>query len=322
MATSKPAIVFMGTPEFAVESLKAVIGAGYPVKAVVTSPDKPSGRGLQLHASPVKEYALENHLTVLQPFKLKDESFIHTLQSLHADIQVVVAFRMLPFEIWSMPPLGTFNLHASLLPQYRGAAPINWAVMNGEEKTGVTTFYINHEIDQGSVIFTEETRIEPDETAGDLHDRLMVLGARLVMKTIRAIENGTADKREQHLITVEGPLKSAPKIHRNNCKIKWDSNIHTVYNFIRGLSPYPGAWSEIVSAKGETLIAKIYYATAVRCSHEKNYGTVETDGKTYLSVAARDGFVHIERIQLQGKNQMGVAEFLRGFPLPGECSFQ
>lgn len=322
MANSKPSIIFMGTPEFAVESLKAVIEAGYPVKAVVTSPDKPSGRGLQLHASPVKEYAIKNHLTVLQPLKLKDADFISTLHSLQADIQVVVAFRMLPYEIWSMPPLGTFNLHASLLPQYRGAAPINWAVINGEVKTGVTTFYINHEIDQGSVIFTQETEIKQDETAGDLHDRLMAMGAQLVVKTINAIENSTAYKREQHLMTVEGPLKSAPKIYRNDCRIKWNSDVHTVYNFIRGLSPYPGAWSEIISPKGDKLIAKIYYATAVHCLHDRNYGSVETDRKTYLSVAVKDGFIHIERIQLQGKNQIGVAEFLRGFPLPGECSFQ
>ena len=322
MRSSNPGIVFMGTPEFAVESLKAILEAGFTVKGVVTSPDKPSGRGLKLHPSPVKEFALKHHLPVLQPLKLKNEEFIEELKHLQADLQVVVAFRMLPEEVWSMPPLGTFNLHASLLPQYRGAAPINWAVMNGEKKTGVTTFFLNHEIDKGSVLFTEETPIEPNETAGDVHDRLMIIGAGLVVKTIMAIADGSAAGIEQHLLQPSVPLKSAPKIFKQDCRIHWDQDAETVFNFIRGLSPYPTAWSEIINAKGEIQTIKIYNGTIINRAHCREYGAIETDGKTYLCVAVKNGFISIERIQLQGKKQMGIGEFLRGFPRPSECVFQ
>ncbi len=322
MKRSLPGIVFMGTPEFAVESLKAILEAGFPVKCVITSPDKPAGRGLKLHASPVKEFALQHHLPVLQPVKLKDPEFLTVLKSMQADLQVVVAFRMLPEEVWSLPKLGTFNLHASLLPQYRGAAPINWAVINGETKTGVTTFFINHEIDKGSVIFSEEIPVGRTETAGDVHDRLMALGAKLVVKTIAAIADGSASNHEQHLIEISGPLKSAPRILKNDCRIKWNMDSEAVYNFIRGLSPFPTAWSEIINTHGEILTVKIYFGTIVNRVHCRECGAIESDGKTYLCVAVKDGFINIESIHLQGKKRMGIAEFLRGFPQPSECVFQ
>jgi methionyl-tRNA formyltransferase len=312
----------MGTPEFAVESLKTIIEAGFPVRGVITSPDKPAGRGLKLHASPVKEFALLHDLPVLQPAKLKDPEFLEALKNLQADLQVVVAFRMLPEEVWSLPKLGTFNLHASLLPQYRGAAPINWAVVNGETKTGVTTFFLNHEIDKGSVIFSEEITIGRSETAGDVHDRLMAVGAKLVVKTIAAISNGSAVSREQHLMEVPDPLKNAPRIFKKDCRIKWEMNAETVYNFIRGMSPCPTAWSEIINTRGEILTVKIYFGTIINRVHCREYGAIESDGKTYLCVAVRDGFINIESIQLQGKKRMGIAEFLRGFPQPADCVFQ
>jgi methionyl-tRNA formyltransferase len=322
MKPSRPDIVFMGTPEFAVESLKAILETGYPVKGVITSPDKPSGRGLQLHPSPVKVFAAEHHLPVLQPLKLKDPGFLTDLKKLEADLQVVVAFRMLPEEVWNMPRLGTFNLHASLLPQYRGAAPINWAVMNGETRTGVTTFLLNHEIDKGSILFTEAIDIGLQETAGDVHDRLMTLGAGLVVKTIQALADGTVIAQNQRLLDAEEPLRPAPKIFRNDCRIHWDNPTEKIYNLIRGLSPYPAAWTEIITSKGEVLSAKVFFATVINRSHCREYGAVESDGKSYLSVAARNGFINIESIQLQGKKQMGIAEFLRGFPQATDCLFQ
>ncbi len=322
MKSSPPGIVFMGTPEFAVESLKAIIEADFPVRGVITSPDKPAGRGLKLHASPVKEFALKHRLPVLQPAKLKDPEFLAILKSLHADLQVVVAFRMLPEEVWSLPKLGTFNLHASLLPQYRGAAPINWALINGETRTGVTTFFLNHEIDKGSILFSEEVPVGRSETAGDVHDRLMTVGAKLVVKTIASIANGNAVSREQHLLEIPEPLKSAPRILKNDCRIKWEMDAEKVYNFIRGLSPYPTAWSEIINARGEILMVKIYFGTIINRVHCRDCGAIESDGKTYLCVAVRDGFINIESIQLQGKKRMGIAEFLRGFPQPNDCIFQ
>jgi methionyl-tRNA formyltransferase len=322
MAINKPGIVFMGTPEFAVASLEAIVNAGYTVKGVITSPDKPSGRGLQLHPSPVKEFALKHDLPVLQPLKLKDPEFLKDLQNLKADLQVIVAFRMLPEEVWQMPRLGTFNLHASLLPHYRGAAPINWAVINGETKTGITTFFINHEIDKGLVIFTEETIIGDNETAGDVHNRLMVLGAQLVIKTIASIAGGTARTIDQHHLIVSEPLKPAPKIFKNDCKISWNNNIKKLHDLIRGLSPYPTAWSELITCNGEILIVKIYSGTPVKKQPQQRPGTIETDEKSFLRVAALDGFINIESIQLQGKKQMAVAEFLRGFPQIKECRFQ
>jgi methionyl-tRNA formyltransferase len=321
MSYSGPGIIFMGTPEFAVESLKAIIRAGYPVKGVVTSQDKPSGRGLQLRSSPVKIFARENKIPVLQPLKLKDPDFLEALRNWHADLQVIVAFRMLPEEVWSMPPLGTFNLHASLLPQYRGAAPINWAVMNGDTKTGVTTFYLNHEIDKGSVIYQEEIDISPEETAGDVHDRLMIIGAELVVKTIEGIGSGKVTAIDQHLIENTVPLRPAPKLFKSDCKIDWSRDSISLYNFIRGLSPHPAAWSELLTVEGELLKVKIFFARTTKDSRIGKPGTVSTDSRNYLHVATGDGMIAIERIQLEGKRQMNTSEFLHGFSI-ANCSFQ
>ena len=321
MALSGPGIVFMGTPEFAVESLKAIITAGYPVKGVVTSQDKPSGRGLQLRPSPVKIFALENHIPVLQPLKLKDPDFLQALHNLHAGLQVIVAFRMLPEEVWSMPPLGTFNLHASLLPQYRGAAPINWAVMNGEIKTGVTTFFLNHEIDKGSVIYQEEITISPEETAGDVHDRLMIVGANLVVKTIEGIASGKVTAIDQHLIENILPLRPAPKLFKDDCKIDWNRDSVSLYNFIRGLSPYPAAWSELMTGKGDVQKVKIFFARPVIGPNKGTPGTLSTDNRNFLHVSTGKGMIAIERIQLEGKRQLNTPEFLQGFSA-ANCRFQ
>jgi methionyl-tRNA formyltransferase len=321
MALPGPGIVFMGTPEFAVESLKAIIRAGYPVKGVVTSPDKPSGRGLQLRSSPVKIFALENNIPVLQPLKLKDPEFLESLRNWQADLQVIVAFRMLPEEVWSMPPLGTFNLHASLLPQYRGAAPINRAVMNGETRTGVTTFFLNHEIDKGSVILQEEIAISPEETAGDVHDRLMVTGAGLVLKTIEGIASGMITPVDQHLMESNNPLLPAPKLFKADCRIDWQRDTLPVYNFIRGLSPHPAAWSELLTVEGDILKVKIFFARPVSESPAGIPGSLITDNRNYLHVFTGNGLIAIERIQLEGKKQLNIAEFLHGFPVTG-CRFQ
>lgn len=321
MALPDPGIVFMGTPDFAVESLKAIVAAGYPVKGVVTSPDKPSGRGLQLRSSPVKIFALEHNLPVLQPLKLKDPDFLDSLRSWQADLQVIVAFRMLPEEVWSMPPLGTFNLHASLLPQYRGAAPINWAVMNGESRTGVTTFFLNHEIDKGSVIYQQEIAISPEETAGDVHDRLMVIGADLVVKTIEGIASGKAGAIEQQLMENVESLRPAPKLFKADCKIDWGRDSVSLYNFIRGLSPHPTAWSEILTPDGEALKVKIFFARPVDLPNGGKPGTIDTDNRNYLNISTGDGVISIERIQLEGKRQMNTPEFLHGFSA-ADCRFQ
>jgi len=321
MALSGPGIVFMGTPEFAVESLKAIVRDGYPVKGVVTSPDKPSGRGLQLHSSPVKIFALEHNIPVLQPLKLKDPDFLEDLRNWQADLQVIVAFRMLPEEVWSMPPMGTFNLHASLLPQYRGAAPINWAVMNGETKTGVTTFFLNHEIDKGSVIFQEKINIGPDDTAGDVHDRLMVIGADLVVKTIKGIASGKAGAVEQHLMENVTPLRLAPKLFKADCKIDWNRDPFSLVNFIRGLSPYPAAWTELITSGGDVLKVKIFFARQAAVTDAGQPGTVYTDNRNYLHVSTGAGRIAIERIQLEGKKQMNTTEFLHGFTVT-HCRFQ
>jgi methionyl-tRNA formyltransferase len=280
---------------------------------VVTSPDKPSGRGLQLRSSPVKIFALENNIPVLQPLKLKDPEFLESLRKWQADLQVIVAFRMLPEEVWSMPPLGTFNLHASLLPQYRGAAPINWAVMNGETRTGVTTFFLNHEIDKGSVIMQEEIDIMPEETAGDVHDRLMVTGAELVVKTIEGIASGNAGAIDQHSMENIVPLRPAPKLFKADCRIDWNRDSVSLYNFIRGLSPYPAAWSELLTSKGEILKVKIFFARPLNEPQSENPGTVTTDNRNYIHVSTGDGRIAIERIQLEGKKQMNTPEFLHGF---------
>jgi len=308
-------IVFMGTPEFAVESLKALVENGYNVVGVITAPDKPAGRGRQLSESAVKKYAVENNLHVLQPEKLKNPEFIIELESLKADLQIVVAFRMLPELVWSMPPLGTFNLHASLLPQYRGAAPLNWAVINGETETGVTTFLLSHEIDTGLIIFQEKVIINENDTVGDLHDRMMDIGANLVLKTVNALAEGGVQPIDQTtLIEVQDRVMHAPKIFKEDCRIDWTRDTESVRNLIRGLSPYPTAWTELVHPeKSEILTAKIYAANCDNDSLPAAPGTILTDGKKYLKIACPNGWLSITDIQLSGKKRMKTDELLRGF---------
>ena len=307
-------IVYMGTPDFAVESLRCLVEGGYNVVGVVTGPDKAVGRhGSVLQPTPVKQYAVEHGLRVLQPERLKDEAFIEELRSLEADLQIVVAFRMLPEVVWSMPPLGTFNLHASLLPQYRGAAPINWAVINGDTETGVTTFFLKHEIDTGAVIRQVRVPIADTDCVGDVHDRLMLLGGRVVCETVDAIIDGTAHTTEQEeMITEE--LRPAPKIFKDTCRIDWNRPAKQVYDFIRGLSPYPAAWTTLVTPDGTEQVVKIYAATLTSNSQQP-VGTLITDGKSYLHVATAHGTLSIETLQLAGKKRMNVGDFLRGFRL-------
>ena len=302
-----PKIIFMGTPDFAVASLAALVEAGQHIAAVVTAPDKPSGRGLKLMPSPVKIYAESKGLKILQPEKLRDKLFLQELAELKADLFVVVAFRMLPEVVWSMPKLGTFNLHASLLPQYRGAAPINWAVINGETETGVTTFLIEKEIDTGKIIFQEKETIMPDDTAGDVYIRLMKKGAGLVVKTVEAILSGHFPQSAQ---TNSGELRLAPKLFRENGQIDWHSSSRSIHNLVRGLSPYPSAWTTL---KG--LNCKIYKTEVVNQYNTDLSllpGTHLTDGKTYLLFRTSDGWLSVKELQLEGKRKMGIEEFLRG----------
>ena len=308
-------IVFMGTPDFAVESLKALVENGYQIVGVITAPDKPAGRGRQLSESAVKKYAVENNLNVLQPEKLKNPQFIEELKSLNADLQIVVAFRMLPEIVWSMPPMGTFNLHGSLLPQYRGAAPLNWAIINGETETGVTTFLLSHEIDTGRIIFQEKTTIEENDTIGDLHDRLMILGAGLVLKTVDVLAEEKAEPIDQNqLFDHPNQIKHAPKIFKEDCLIDWSNDCESVRNLIRGLSPYPAAWTELVHPeKQDTLTAKIYQAFRDDSSLPAAPGTLLTDGKKFLKISCPDGWLSITDIQLSGKKRMKIDELLRGF---------
>jgi methionyl-tRNA formyltransferase len=300
-------IVFMGTPDFAVASLDALVAAGLDVVAVVTAADKPAGRGQKINESAVKKYAVENHIPVLQPPKLKDPEFLEQLRSYQADVQVVVAFRMLPELVWDMPEKGTINLHASLLPNYRGAAPINHAIINGEKVTGVTTFFLKHEIDTGDVIFSEQVDIGPDETAGELHDKLMEIGARLLVKTIRAVENGSYTEQPQ---VQSEDLKHAPKIFKEFCEINWMQPAGQVYNLIRGLSPYPTAFTKL---QGKTL--KIFKATLLLEEPTEPAGSYQTDGKTFLHFAAQGGYLRLTDIQFEGKKRMQIEEFLRGMRL-------
>jgi len=304
----------MGTPDFAVASLDALIKAGKKVVAVVTAPDKPAGRGQKLQQSAVKQYAVEHQLPVLQPVKLKDETFLEELRAFKADLQVVVAFRMLPVVVWDMPPKGTINLHGSLLPQYRGAAPINWAIINGEKETGVTTFLLQHEIDTGNVLFAEKVEIGEDETAGDVHDKLMLTGAELVVKTVTAIENNDYQARPQDQIMDEhgNPMetKHAPKIFKETCLIDWSKPVSDVYNHIRGLSPHPAAFTHL---DGKTL--KVYSAQYEHVQPEVEAGQYLSDGKSFLKFACPDGYISLETIQLEGKKRIGIAEFLRGYRL-------
>lgn len=298
-------IIFMGTPDFAVASLQRLLTDGCEVVAVVTAPDRPSGRGQQLTESPVKKAAVAAGLPVLQPEKLRDPVFLETLAGYKADLQVVVAFRMLPEVVWDMPTIGTFNLHASLLPQYRGAAPINWAIINGETETGVTTFFIEKEIDTGQMIFQETESIHPDDTAGTLHDRLMVRGADLVLKTVRAIESGRYPRVPQPM---SGDLKAAPKIHRETGEINWHRPTEAVRNFVRGMSPHPTAWTHI---NGKMF--KIYAVSPAEQSDFKaEPGEVHTDNKRFLRVKTQDGWLSIDELQAEGKRKMTTEEYFRG----------
>jgi len=306
-------IVYMGTPDFAVESLKALVEGGYNVVGVVTMPDKPKGRhGNTLQPSPVKQYAVEHDIPVLQPEKLKDEQFLEQLEALEADLQIVVAFRMLPEVVWDMPRLGTFNLHASLLPQYRGAAPINWAVINGEKETGVTTFFLNHDIDTGEVIKQVKVPIGEDDNVGDVHDKLMEVGAKLVTETVDRIIDGTVRTVEQDLMVGENTkLKPAPKIFRDTCRINWKQPAKKVYDFIRGLSPYPAAWT-VLDNNGKLVDMKIYAAEKAEEAKGLIPGKIDTDGKSYIKVATENGWINLITIQLAGKNRMSVNDFLKG----------
>jgi methionyl-tRNA formyltransferase len=319
-------IVYMGTPEFAVAPLRALLDAGYRVVGVVTAPDKPAGRGMKLQASPVKQFAMERGLPVLQPDKLRDEAFLEALRAWKADLQIVVAFRMLPEVVWSMPPMGTFNLHASMLPQYRGAAPIHWAVMNGETETGVTTFMLQHAIDTGDVLLQEALPIGPSENTGSVHDRLMELGAGVVVRTVDALLNKEVKAKPQHeWLLPEPQLKPAPKLFKDNTCLDWTLDGHTLYNFIRGLSPFPTAWSTLVplhAREEEPIVVKVFEAAFVETKHAFSPGTLVTDHKKMLHVAVKDGFISLLRLQSAGRKQLGVEEWLRGFPSIENWRFQ
>ena len=308
-------IVYFGTPEFAASQLEAILAAGYDVATVITTPDRPAGRGKQMHASEVKECALKHGLPVLQPEKLKDEAFVEQLRSYNADLFVVVAFRMLPEVIWSMPPKGTINLHASLLPQYRGAAPINHAIINGEKETGLTTFILDKEIDTGAMIMQKKIAISDKMNAGELHDALMHLGNDVIVKTIKMIEEGKVQAQSQtSVIEKENVvLKPAPKIFKEDCYIDWNKSGREIYNFVRGLSPYPAAHAKIRNPQGEILDLKVYEVDLASKSCENDrVNSLKTDGKSYLEVVLKDSYIKFLEIQQPGKKAMPIAEFLRG----------
>lgn len=305
-------IVYMGTPEFAVEALRRLVEGGYNIVGVITMPDKPAGRGHHLQYSAVKEYALSKNLPILQPEKLKDPVFIESLKALKADLQIVVAFRMLPEIVWSMPPLGTFNLHASLLPQYRGAAPINWAIINGEKETGITTFFLKQEIDTGEIIQQVHIPINETDNVGTIHDRLMTLGGDLVIETVENIIHGKVLPIPQDKIAIKGELHPAPKIFKDTCHIDWNKSTEQIYNLIRGLSPYPAAWSNLTTSNGISIITKIYDSKKITEAPSDKPGTIDTDNKHYLRVATSDGFIDILELQIPGKKRMSVEDFLRG----------
>ncbi|MDY0199244.1 MAG: methionyl-tRNA formyltransferase [Tenuifilaceae bacterium] len=306
-------IVYMGTPEFAVEPLKALLVNSAEIVGVVTAPDKPAGRGQRILQSPVKQFAQMQNINTLQPFNLKDVGFIESLKALNADLFIVVAFRMLPKVVWSIPRLGTFNLHASLLPQYRGAAPINWAIMNGESRTGVTTFFIDEKIDTGSVLLQQEEEIYPDDTAGDLHDRLMDVGSELVVRTALKLYNESIGATQQHKLMESGELKPAPKLFKENTRIRWAESSSVLHNFIRGLSPYPAAWTEIVNEEGKSTGVKILRAKVSNSANVMPVGSIKTDGKTYLNVSCGKGSIDVLEIQLSGKKALPIGDFLKGF---------
>ena len=307
-------IVFMGTPDFAVESLKILVENNYEVAGVITMPDKPAGRGHKVQFSPVKQYALEKNLKLLQPEKLKDETFLKELRELNADVQVVVAFRMLPEVVWNMPRLGTFNLHASLLPQYRGAAPINWAIINGEKETGATTFFLTHEIDTGKIILQERIPISDTDNAGTIHDKLMVTGSLMVRKTIDLLMDNQIEGIDQEQFTTDSEsLKPAPKIFKETCKVDWNQTSKEIHNLVRGLSPYPTAWTEIkLPGQSETILLKIFETECEISEHSHKTGEIITDGKKTLKIAVVDGYIHLKNVQAPGKKRMETGELLRG----------
>lgn len=303
----------MGTPDFAVETLRLLVERGYNVVAVVTMPDKPAGRGHKIQFSPVKQYAISAGLPILQPERLKDENFIAELKSYNADLQIVVAFRMLPEVVWNMPPMGTFNLHASLLPQYRGAAPINWAVMNGDKETGITTFFLQHEIDTGKVIQQRSIPIAETDNVGDIHDRLMMLGAEMVCETVDNIIAGRVEAIPQEDMMTDEPLRPAPKIFKETCHLDFSRYVVDLYNQVRGLSPYPAAWCEFVSPDNERYGVKIFEASYRLCQHDKNPGSINTDGKKIIEIACEGGYLQLVSLQLAGKKRLLTEELLRGF---------
>ena len=309
-------IVFMGTPEFAVDSMRALVEGGYAVVGVVTMPDKPTGRhGSILQPSAVKQYALKQGLPVLQPERLKDERFLEELRSLHADLQIVVAFRMLPEIVWNMPRYGTFNLHASLLPQYRGAAPINWAIINGETETGVTTFFLTHAIDTGRIILQRKWPIAETDDAASLHDALMSLGAMTVLDTVDLLLKNDGDIEtfaQETLLNRSGSLCPAPKIFNETCRIDWRRPLAYIYNFIRGLSPYPAAWTELINPSGVSTTVKLFATEKIIRQHDLQPGVIHTNHKNIIDVAVEDGFIRILSLQVAGKKRMTVVEFLNG----------
>lgn len=307
-------IVYMGTPEFAVESLKRLVEGGYNIVGVITMPDKPMGRhGSVLQPSPVKQYAVSQGLKVLQPEKLKDEQFLADLRELKADLQIVVAFRMLPEVVWNMPPMGTFNLHASLLPQYRGAAPINWAVINGDTETGITTFFLKHEIDTGEIIDQVRVPIADTDNVEIVYNRLMMLGGDLVLKTVDAILDGNVKTTPQEELAQIEELRPAPKIFKETCRIDWTQGVKKVYDFVRGLSPYPAAWTELHQGEQAPVMLKIFETEKQYYSHNYQPGSIDTDKKTYFRIATTDGYLNIRSLQLAGKKRMEVTDFLRGY---------
>jgi methionyl-tRNA formyltransferase len=310
-------IIFFGTPEFAVASLDILVKNGYNIVGIVTVPDKPAGRGLELKMSAIKEYAHSKNLKVLQPENLKSDDFLSQMRELKPNLGIVVAFRKLPSEVWAMPSFGTFNLHGSLLPHYRGAAPINWAIINGEKESGVTTFFLNEEIDAGKIIFRAKENIREEDTAEDLYIRLMKDGADLVLKTVRAIESGTYTPEDQlTLLKPNEKIKSAPKIFKDSCKVCWKKKVEEVYDFIRGLSPYPTAWTEIKKGN-EVLSLKIFRSSKEILEHQFQLGSIHTDGKLFLKVAAKGGLICLLELQLAGRKKMKAEEFLRGFSFEG-----
>lgn len=314
-------IIYMGTPEFAVEPLRKLVEGGYQVVAAITMPDKPAGRGHKIQYSAVKEYALAQNIPLMQPEKLKDEAFLEELKSYNADLQIVVAFRMLPEVVWNMPRLGTFNLHASLLPQYRGAAPINWAIINGDKETGVTTFFLQHEIDTGNIILQEKIQIGNNDNVGVIHDALMNLGAMTVVRTVDLIIDEKVNATSQSTIIENEQLvlKAAPKIFKETCQIDWKQSVEAVHNFVRGLSPYPVAQATLVLGDASELKVKIFEVTPIQQVHNLPIGSIYQESKDDLKVAVADGFVDIKVMQLPGKKRMEIADLLRGNAIDNSC---